>query len=73
MGQVVVALCFSLLSLGIWHLHLGKDTNNFPKLRYAMRKNVGDTTILLDIAPYGCRVAAISVSPIIYINIGILL
>lgn len=38
-----------------------------------MRKNVGDTAILLDIAPYGCRVAVISVSPIIYINIGILL
>jgi|GEM_PF-2844148 len=28
-----------------------------------MRKNVGDTAILLDIAPYWCRVAAISVSP----------
>lgn len=38
-----------------------------------MRKNVGDTAILLDIAPYWCRVAAISVFPIIYINIGILL
>lgn len=38
-----------------------------------MRKNVGDTAILLDMAPCGCRVAAISVSPIIYINIGILL
>lgn len=36
-----------------------------------MRKNVGDTAILLDIAPYWCRVAVISVSPIIYINIGI--
>ena len=31
-----------------------------------MRKNVGDTAILLDIAPYWCSVAAISVSPIIY-------
>lgn len=38
-----------------------------------MRKNVGDTAILLDIAPYWYSVAAISVSPIIYINIGILL
>lgn len=38
-----------------------------------MRKNVDDTTILLDMAPYWCRVAVISVSPIIYINIGILL
>ena len=39
-----------------------------------MRKNVGDTAILLDIAPYWCRVAVISVPPpIIYINIGILL
>ena len=36
-----------------------------------MRKNVGDTAILLDIAPSWCRVAAISVFPIIYINIGI--
>lgn len=38
-----------------------------------MRKNVGDTAILLDIAPYWCSVAPISVPPIIYINIGILL
>ena len=38
-----------------------------------MRKNVGDTAILLDIAPYWCSVAVIFVSPIIYINIGILL
>ena len=38
-----------------------------------MRKNVGDTAILLDIAPYWCRVAAISALPYyIYINIGIL-
>ena len=36
-----------------------------------MRKNVGDTAILLDIAPYWCRVAAISALPYIYINIGI--
>lgn len=32
-----------------------------------MRKNVGDTAILLDIAPYWCGFSAISVSPIIYI------